>query len=222
MVQRALWGRSPDVRARYRPVTSAHCRQKPFQGTSADVILAKIGKPAETDRKAVETGGNRQIVGTRRGSDDLYHHRQIVGIMRRPDDRYRLSCAEEDSWDKSDDIKLTDSVLLITQPYGIISFRQSDVGEYGAEGALGPVARRQGPISACDVGTSSSEAVPRHIGRRHFGEKRGKAMERRKAGKSGEERGKAGKSGEKRRKDGKRGYGGRMNPSILFCKIGNK
>lgn len=53
MALRALWGWSPDVRARYRPVTSAHRCQRPSQGTSADVILAKSG---EKRRKGEERG----------------------------------------------------------------------------------------------------------------------------------------------------------------------
>ena len=51
MAQRALWGRSPDVRARYRPVTSAHRLQRPSQSTSADVTLAKSNEAAGGGRR---------------------------------------------------------------------------------------------------------------------------------------------------------------------------
>ena len=54
MAQRAFWGRSPDVRPRFRPVTSTRRRQRPLQGTSADVTLPETGKrgPAQGKEKA--------------------------------------------------------------------------------------------------------------------------------------------------------------------------
>ena len=59
-------------------------------------------------------------------------------------------------------------VVFITQRYSIILttggcciFRQSDVGRCGAEGLLGQVGRREGPISACDVDSSPARTASR-------------------------------------------------------------
>ena len=82
----------------------------------------------------------------------------------------------------------------------ILVFRQSDVVEYGAESVPGQVTRRQGPISACDVGPTPSEATPGHIARRHFGEN---LQTGRKAAETGENRQETGDNRQKPAETGK-------------------